>query len=369
MHGHAGTASAAMSSQSLLFITRKWAPAVGGMEIYSREMAQEFRQICETKVLSLPGRTDGRPPSAIALCAFFVRTAWYLLEHAKDHDCVLFGDLVLAPLAVICRLSSSRIRTGVAIHGSDVAYHIRSGVRPKLYRAYLYLIALLRWSMDVVIANSAATAHQAERIGIRHARVVPLGVRLGDLSEKRPVGRSILFVGRIARRKGAAWFADEVLPGLPGDIRLLVAGTGWDKHEVARLRGNQRVTMLGPVFGSELGKLRSRSLVVVVPNIPMDGRDFEGFGLVALEGAADGGIVLAANLDGISSAIVDGKTGFLLPPQDAKSWQEKIRSILHWGDEQRASFIDAARSHLAGEFSWEATACKTMTALSSADSW
>lgn len=346
----------------LLFITRKWPPAVGGMEIYSVEMAEEFGKFCNTKVMALPGRPNGQPPKALALIAFGIRCAWYLLRNARRHDLVLIGDLVLAPLALFCRISSRKVRTGVALHGSDVAYHLRSGVTPKLYRCYLFLIRCLRGTLDAMIANSDATARQAARLGLTGSITIPLGVRLPE-----PVNparsRNILFVGRIMPRKGAAWFAEQVLPGLAPDIRFQIAGTKWDEAEVERLSRNPRVDLLGPVFGRELQMLRASALLVVVPNIPLGGKDFEGFGLVALEAAADGGIVIAANLHGLSSAILDEETGFLVPAENAPAWRQKIGAILEWTEEQRAAFIADARACLAEEYSWEATARKTIAAM------
>jgi phosphatidyl-myo-inositol dimannoside synthase len=347
----------------LLFITRKWPPAVGGMEVYSHEMASEFDKICDTTVLALPGRATGQPPTILALVMFILKSAWYLLQRAKQYDAILLGDLVLAPLGVFARLSSRSVKTGVALHGSDVAYHLRDGILPKLYRCYLFLVAALQDSIDVVIANSEATGAKAEAISLHKICTIPLGVRLPLPVNDAEAGRYILFVGRIMPRKGAAWFAENVLPNLPADIRLLVAGTQWDDREVERLNLIENVELLGPVFGVELQQLRARALAVIVPNIPLGGRDFEGFGLVALEAAADGGIVLAADLDGLSSAVLDGKTGFLLPAENAEAWQGQIETIEQWTYEQRASFVRNARAHLASDFSWSATAERTVSAI------
>ena len=38
--------------------------------------------------------------------------------------------------------------------------------------------------------------------------------------------------------------------------------------------------------------------------------EYEGFGLVATEAAASGGIVLAANLDGLKDAVMNNRIGF-----------------------------------------------------------
>ena len=53
-----------MSAQSIrvMFITRKWPPAVGGMETWSVRLAEELARIGPVEVVALPGRADRRPP-------------------------------------------------------------------------------------------------------------------------------------------------------------------------------------------------------------------------------------------------------------------------------------------------------------------
>jgi phosphatidylinositol alpha-1,6-mannosyltransferase len=65
----------------------------------------------------------------------------------------------------------------------------------------------------------------------------------------------------------------------------------------------------------------------VMPNIKVEG-DAEGFGLVALEASVNGTPVLASAMEGITCAVIDGKNGFLVPPEKETAWIEKIHSLL-----------------------------------------
>jgi phosphatidyl-myo-inositol dimannoside synthase len=64
----------------------------------------------------------------------------------------------------------------------------------------------------------------------------------------------------------------------------------------------------------------------VMPNIPVGG-DMEGFGLVAVESACRGALVLAAALEGITDAVVDGETGILVEPGHSERFVETIRAL------------------------------------------
>ena len=75
--------------------------------------------------------------------------------------------------------------------------------------------------------------------------------------------------------------------------------------------------------------------VFVQPNIPVPG-DMEGFGLVAIEAAMQGSLVVASSLEGLIDAVDDGVTGELLPAQDATAWRTHLEELLADPDGRRA---------------------------------
>lgn len=348
----------------VLFVTRKWRPATGGMENYSHELTETLDSRCELTVRALPGRKNAMPPSVLAQFGFVVRSFVFVAVSARRFDVLHVGDLLLWPIALAGRIGSRRLRSVVSAHGTDIAYPLRPGLWPRIYSVYLRIGAACgRW-FDI-IANSSATATLCRGAGFAVAATIPLGVRVrGEAITLPPTEDYVLFVGRLVRRKGCGWFIRKVLPYLDEAIRLKVAGTEWDRGETRALNSD-RVDFLGPVYGASLEALRQRAIVVIVPNVRCDGRDFEGFGLTAVEAAADGGIVLASRLDGLVDAVIDGSTGFLLSPGDGPAWVRKIGDIAAWPEEQRQAFVDRSRAAVAARFTWERVADKTLVAYTS----
>jgi phosphatidyl-myo-inositol dimannoside synthase len=351
-----------MARMKILFLTRKWPPAVGGMEVYCRELVRELQSRADVDLRALPGRGDGKRPSAFAMIAFGLSTAFDILLKGTKADVVHGGDLAMWPLVFVASLRRRAIRPLLSAHGSDIALAHRHGFRAKLYAFYLKLgVWLLPHA--TVLANSRATAKLVRRCGFADVRVVPLATICTQAAPEAPEPY-ILFIGRLIRRKGCAWFIREVLPLLDSGLRLVVAGVEWDFDESRALQ-NPRVEFRGAVFGNELAALRARATAIVVPNLAMGMEGFEGFGLTAVEGAADGGVVIAAQIDGIADAVRDGLTGFLLPAGDAPRWAAKIREISAWTQTARRAFIEASQAAAARIYSWPRVADETMRAYAS----
>jgi glycosyltransferase involved in cell wall biosynthesis len=84
-----------------------------------------------------------------------------------------------------------------------------------------------------------------------------------------------------------------------------------------------RLRHLTWVTDQELPDLYRGANLFVMPNIEVPG-DIEGFGLVALEAAANGTFTVGSDVSGVNEAVVEGTTGMLLPPGDAKRYVEVI---------------------------------------------
>jgi glycosyltransferase involved in cell wall biosynthesis len=199
---------------------------------------------------------------------------------------------------------------------------------------------------DSVMAISDATARVAGDIGVSrdHVHVVRLGIpvppavardvaadgvrRLLGLDDDVVV---LLTLGRVIPRKGARWFVEEVMPRLPGSAHYVVAGRGPDEDAVreAAVRAGVagRVHVLGRVDEHSRDLLLTGADLFVQPNVPVPG-DMEGFGLVTIEAALRGTPVVAADLEGIKDAVIDGRTGLMLPPGDARAWADRLRALL-----------------------------------------
>ena len=360
----------APDQRRILFITRKWPPAVGGMETYCAEYVRRLQASASVDLIALPGRPDGRAPGAFRIGLFGLQAALRILTGRGRHDVVHGGDLAVWPLVALAA-AIGRARSAVlSVHGTDIAYgrsvagEARAGSHKQIaYRAYLALFRRLAPRIRL-IANSHATARLLTEAGFKRVHTVllaaPPATRRDDAAPDRkagPPGRParpyVCFVGRLIERKGARWFIEHVLPMLDPDIMFCVAGPIEDPCEGAALE-HPRVRYLGPVFGAALARLRAGAIATVLPNRPGDGPlDFEGFGLAAVEAARDGAVVIATAADGLCDAVRDGETGFLTAPGDARAMAARIAAVRAWSDDERAAFLANAAAVVRSAFGWD----------------
>lgn len=343
---------------SVVYVTRKWAPAIGGMETYSLRLTEELRNYANVSVIALRGRDDGSPPSMLSLAAFPFRFITTWLSVGRDADILHVGDMALWPFALVTKLMGKRPAIILSAHGTDVSYPRRGGLKGRLYGAYLKLGSSLLRSATV-IANSHATEAVAGETGWSTSKVVPLATDLRPKARARHADHHLLFVGRLIPLKGLSWFVREVLPSLPDGISLRVAGTIWNASEGDALAA-PRVEYLGALGQEDLCEAYARAACVVIPNIELATGEYEGFGLVAPEAAACGGIVVAARCGGLVDAVIDKSTGFLVEPGNAQEWARTIRDILSWSDARRDAFVSEAMEKSQQTYSWDRVACQTL---------
>ncbi len=198
----------------------------------------------------------------------------------------------------------------------------------------------------------------SERYGVSSARsrVVSNGVDSGRFFPIPQAGKipdSVLYVGRLARRKGIEFLLNSIALAskeIPG-LKLFLVGRGPKEESFRRLvaeRGIDRnVHFLGFVSDAELNSWYNKCSVVVVPSV------FEGFGMTALEAMAAGAAVIGTNVDGLRSLIRDGETSIVVPYGDCATLAKKIVDLLR--NPELRDFLGrrgAERARL--EYRWEA---------------
>ena len=133
----------------------------------------------------------------------------------------------------------------------------------------------------------------------------------------------VLTVGRLHPRKGQL-ITLQALQALAPEFRRqieywIVGGSGGKQHgyeddlRATVAQSDLAVRFFGDVTDDELDHIYDRAGIFAMTSIP-HGRSVEGFGLVYLEAAAHGLPVVGHAIGGVSEAVVDGTTGFLVPP-------------------------------------------------------
>jgi len=180
-----------------------------------------------------------------------------------------------------------------------------------------------------------------------------------------PDERIILQLGRMVPRKGV----DNVIRGLA---------------RLARGRGiAARLLVVGgesaepdPVATPEIGRLRAiaeaEGVADAVTFVGSRGRDalrayygaadvfvttpwYEPFGITPVEAAACGTPVVGSAVGGIRTTVVDGETGYLVPPRDPDALADRLARLFHHPDLIRSLGRRAAR-HAAEHYTWEKVA-------------
>jgi phosphatidylinositol alpha-1,6-mannosyltransferase len=345
----------------VLFVTRKWPPAVGGMETYSYELCKAMKDKVDLQLFKLPGKEDGAPPSVVALALFFIHVLFHVIFNGRHYDIIHIGDFVLAPIGVVAKLFSKKSKVLIMIHGLDILYGNRTGLAPSIYRVYQKLMVKMG-SADHFIANSENTGRLCNEAELNPVTVIPLGVNVSlPAVENNQHDNTILFLGRLVKRKGALWFATNVMPLLGEQYRLKVVGKVWDVSEQAGLINCKNVDLIGYVSNEDLFQLKQSCMLAVMPNqLSENNTDVEGFGLVAAELSVQGVPIIASNIEGLTSAVIPGKTGFLVESDNVAQWQQEIENVAKWDTEQRSSFCITFRNETIQYFSWQRVADDTV---------
>lgn len=336
------------------------------METYSVELVAALERDFEVTRLVLPGRADGRPPRLLNYGLFLLKAMLYCLLFGRRFSHLVLGDLILFPAAILCRFVRQDQRRVVVVYGLDLVYGRRHGLLPKCYSLYLSSFRAYQGLFVRVVAISRYTAQLAEDFGLRQVAVVnpslpssPLTSPAETVAELPPAFSHakwrILQFGRLVPRKGALWFAQNVLALLPQEAEFFVAGSAHGYSQLADLEACERTHYLGPLPPGVLAAMICAADVVVMPNVPSRNGilDVEGFGLVAVETSSLGGLLIASRFQGLEDAVLEGVTGNLAPPGDAVAWRAAIETLLAESPEQcadrRARASKATRAHYSRE--------------------
>ncbi|RKX36346.1 MAG: colanic acid biosynthesis glycosyltransferase WcaL [Verrucomicrobia bacterium] len=141
-------------------------------------------------------------------------------------------------------------------------------------------------------------------------------------------------VGRLVEKKGflrqIEIFAALRAADLSFSARIIGDGPlrGAIQRAVVELDLSDRIDVTGwlPV-DRVIDEIRRADFLLHTGQVARSG-DRDGLPNVVGEAMAVGTVVLAAPGGGVSEAVVDGKTGFLCPLEDASSWNAAIRTVL-----------------------------------------
>lgn len=187
--------------------------------------------------------------------------------------------------------------------------------------------------------------------------ILPMGVDVPELAAAEDDDPVILFVGRLAEKKGIQYLLPAfaaVRDQLPG-WRLVVAGDGPWRERLEQLADTlglgDVVEFPGYVTGESKQALLRRARVHVVPSIITDDGDAEGLPVSLLEGLAHGKVCIATDVSGADDVVDHGVNGFLLGERDVDALSRILVTAAELPATEAADMADRARE-TARSLSW-----------------
>ena len=361
------------ATRPILFITRNFPPTRGGIETMALEIVKQALAEGETMVVLHIGQPPryqapdglrayhhapgtGRWP---ALLVSLLWVPWLTLRHRPR--LLVNMQVTSAPGSLLAKLL-----TGVPYIVLCMGLEILPGgippwrwLRGVALRAAKRVISISRFT-DSLAAAFRVPAQRREVInpGTRQFPDVPPRARetlFGAGSAERYL---VLSLSRLVPRKGIDKAIEAVALAARACPRILlcVGGSGPDldrlKALVASLGAENHVRFLGRIAEADMGPCYANADLFVLPSrASINPPDAEGFGIVFLEAGACGTPSVGGASGGVPDAVLDGKTGFLVDPENAPAIAEKILQL------EREPALRAEMGRAAKEFalasSWD----------------
>ncbi len=317
----------------ILAVSRKYPPSIGGMQTYSRHLMKHLlRDFNLDQILLKRSQYNLIWFLPYAFVMSFLRLC------TRKYDVIYIFDAFLAPLGVFLKRVFN-IPVIVTVHGLDVAYN-------RFF--YQKIIPGSVGKLDKVICVSNNTIEECVKRGIARSKCIfiPNGMdpeeHYMDLSFSEAVEKTeklagcdlkekkiLITVGRLVKRKGVAWFIENVFSQLNGEYVYLIIGEGPESGEIkdiiAKTGLEEKVRMLGYVDMKDLSVLYRAAYLFIMPNQKVVD-DPEGFGIVAVEAAGCGLPTIANSIEGITDAVIENQTGHLVEYNNAELFIRKIRN-------------------------------------------
>jgi glycosyltransferase involved in cell wall biosynthesis len=259
-----------------------------------------------------------------------------------------------------------RVPSVITMHGGDVYVNPEQGYD---FPTRWYVRPVLHWTLRQAGALTAITEdcrQHALRAGAP-AEGIHLVFNGTDLRRFSPgengeglhrFGPHMIFACRqLFPRKGIRFLLEagaQLKPQFP-DLKIVLAGDGFERPELAKLAGElgigADVTFLGWVPNAELPPYYRAAAVSVIPSLE------EGFGIPAAEAMGCEVPVVASDAGGLPEVVENGVTGIVVPRGDSAALAGAIGSLLA-DPERRRRMGQAGRERALRLFDWDRSAAQ-----------
>ena len=351
---------------------RLLAPSSGSTEL---DQSMDQHGFFETMRIPLPKRSE--------------RAVWGISKAIRREARIWSPDAILNLMWLPCGLASWLVTRNYSVpysipyfimtHGVEILEssqtlrkRIRGFLRCLKVRAFRHsagVFSVSQFTAQLVISECGVDPHKVKVVhnGVDSQVFFP-GPKPLDLVQKLGLDQKFVFltVSRLDDYKGI----DKALLAFPSLLKkhshavYIVCGEGPDRPRVERLAADlgiqEQVKFTGRI---EEGRLRDYfNLADVFVLLSRDDRvtpNFEGFGLVYLEAAACGKPSLAGKSGGVPEVVIEGETGWLVPPEDIPAISAAMCQAIE-DEVLRKRMGEAAYQRAVNHYSWNSMAAKIL---------
>ena len=277
--------------------------------------------------------------------------SWNFIESLKSVDFIhCFSDY---PYCLVLLLCLCKKPTFVTVHGTY-------GVLPLDKFKSRFLLKLVYRKVKRIFCVSNFTQREIlKRIKLNNVVAINNGVDYDKFQisyQEQNEEKIILSVGALKQRKGyhisipAIAEVKKIYP----DIKYYIIGGRPSEtylNLVKKYGLEANVKFFYNISDIELIKFYYDANIFLLTSITINDNDFEGFGLVYLEAGACGKPVIGAFGSGAEDAIINGKTGILVPQNDIQKTAEAVLKLLD--NPELAKNMGANGKQRAQDMSWD----------------
>jgi phosphatidylinositol alpha-mannosyltransferase len=193
-----------------------------------------------------------------------------------------------------------------------------------------YMKSVLKYLHELTAVSDAA-AEYVTSMTDEPITIIPNGIDL-DLYKKntaKPTHKSVLYIGRLERRKGVKYLlqAFQLLLQNDPEASLIIAGDGPDREKLELLAEDLKltnVTFLGYISDELKLELLSEATIFCSPAVYG-----ESFGIVLLEAMAKNVVTIAGNNSGYSGLMQGLGAVSIVNPRDSLEFARRLELLMN----------------------------------------
>lgn len=240
--------------------------------------------------------------------------------------------------SVLTRLAARKARKkGATVMYSCHGFHFHNAAPKKNWIIYYPVEKFLSRFCDYIVTINKEDFKRSQTFHAKNTRYIPsVGVDIShimntviDKAEKKKSvgvpdgGIMLLSIGELIERKNHEVIIRALAKLKRKDIFYVICGKGqlmeYLKNLSHELGISENVIFLG--FRQDIAELCNAADISAFPS------KIEGLGLAGVEAMAAGVPLVSSNVHGILDYVIDGKTGYALPPTDVDGFANAIKKL------------------------------------------